>query len=170
MQSRQRLRRCVGRLCRSKAIDCLAEALTGNVRQARLMKNTPPAPSGQPPLQGGLSFPLDANWYDVFSVPLPKRLVLQVDDPRRKRYVSFNDGKSKLDLDAIKNGAAAGQSRLVFPIALFPDRDALVRGQLQRPVREGLDVADQDLVVQEARILAGEALEEVVAVATLRQP
>ena len=57
------------------------EALAGNVRQARLMKNTPPlrgafrlpfatahgpsvpAPSGQPPLQGGLSFPLDANWY-----------------------------------------------------------------------------------------------------------
>ena len=160
------LQRSVGRLCRSKAIDCLVEALAGNVRQARLMKNTPPlrgafrlpfatahgpsvpAPSGQPPLQGGLSFPLDANWYDVFSVPLPKRLVLQVDDPRRKRHASFNDGKSKLDRDAIKNGAAAGQSRLVFPIALFPDRDALVRGQLQRPVREGLDVADQDLVVQ----------------------
>ena len=31
----------VGRLCRSKAMDCLVEALTGNVRQARLMKNTP---------------------------------------------------------------------------------------------------------------------------------
>ena len=61
-------RRRVGRLCRSKAMDCLVEALTGNVRQARLMKNTPPlrgafrlpfatahgpsvpAPSGQPPL------------------------------------------------------------------------------------------------------------------------
>ena len=75
-------RRRVGRLCRSKAIDCLVEALTGNVRQARLMKNTPPlrgafrlpfatahgpsvpAPSGQPPLQGGLSCPsLNANWY-----------------------------------------------------------------------------------------------------------
>ena len=40
-------RRRVGRLCRSKAIDCLVEALTGNVRQARLMKNTPQ------PLRGG---------------------------------------------------------------------------------------------------------------------
>ena len=25
----------------------------------------PPSPSGQPPLQGGLSCPLDANWYKV---------------------------------------------------------------------------------------------------------
>ena len=38
------LRRPVGRLCRSKAMDCLVETLAGNVRQARLarlMKNTP---------------------------------------------------------------------------------------------------------------------------------
>ena len=63
-------------------MDCLVEALAGNVRQARLMKNTPPlrgafrlpfatahgpsvpAPSGQPPLQGGLTARL------FFSPPL----------------------------------------------------------------------------------------------------
>ena len=42
------LRRPVGRLCRSKAMDCLVEALAGNVRQARLMKHSPP------PLRGSL--------------------------------------------------------------------------------------------------------------------
>ena len=42
MQSRQRLQRCVGRLSRSKAMDCLVEALAGNVRQARLMKKHSP--------------------------------------------------------------------------------------------------------------------------------
>ena len=70
------LRRPVGRLSRSEAMDCLVEALTGNVRQARLMKNTPPlrgafrlsfatahgpsvpAPSGQPSFQGGPLPPL----------------------------------------------------------------------------------------------------------------
>ena len=50
------LRRPVGRLCRSKAMDCLVEALAGNVRQARLMKNTrrpyPPARLASPPFRG----------------------------------------------------------------------------------------------------------------------
>ena len=49
------LRRPVGRLCRSKAMDCLVEALAGNVkvRQARLMKHSLPLPPyGAGPLRG----------------------------------------------------------------------------------------------------------------------
>ena len=79
-------RRRVGRLCRSKAMDCLVEALAGNVRQARLRKNT--RRPYTPPLRGAFRQPFaDAHGPSVphfGAAPLARGAFL----PFRRKMVS----------------------------------------------------------------------------------